>query len=83
MTEHDGITCREIAELTTEYLEGGLSDSDRLRFEKHLELCRGCSNYVGQMRETIRLTGMISEEQIPSGQREQLVAAFRGWKRQR
>jgi hypothetical protein len=31
------------------------------------------------MRETIRMTGMLTEEQIPEEQRQDLLAAFRTW----
>ena len=42
--------------------------------------CDGCTNYLEQMRETIRLTGMLTEEQVPVAQRERLRRAFRDWK---
>jgi hypothetical protein len=31
------------------------------------------------MRETIRLTGMLTEEQIPEDQKRDLLEAFRTW----
>jgi anti-sigma factor RsiW len=68
-----------MVEIVTDYLEGALSPEDRARFDAHLSTCDGCSNYVEQMRETIRLTGMLTEEQIPLIQRERLLEAFRGW----
>jgi hypothetical protein len=34
------------------------------------------------MRETIRLTGMLTEEQIPADQRDRLLRAFRDWRRE-
>ena len=83
MNEDVGITCREIVELTTEYLEGALPESRRRRFEEHLALCHGCANYLEQMRETIRMTGMISEDEVPPAQRHQLVLAFRDWNKGR
>ena len=79
MSADHGITCREIVELTTEYLEGTLPPGVRRRFVEHLARCPGCANYLEQMRETIRMTGMISEEEVPPEQRDQLVAAFRDW----
>jgi predicted anti-sigma-YlaC factor YlaD len=80
MSEDVGITCREIVELTTEYLEDALPEFRRRRFEEHLALCRGCVNYLEQMRETIRLTGLITEDGIPPDQRDELLAAFRSWR---
>jgi anti-sigma factor RsiW len=74
------LTCKELVELVTDYLEGTLPDRDRDRFEAHLATCVGCSRYLVQMRETIRLAGMLTEEQIPVGQRDALLDAFRGWR---
>jgi anti-sigma factor RsiW len=75
------LTCHEVVELVTDYLEGALPPEVRGRVEEHLALCDGCSTYLEQMRETIRLTGMIREEQIPEEEKHRLLEAFRGWTR--
>ena len=74
------LTCRELVEIVTDYFEGALAPDDSVRFEKHLVMCDGCTIYVDQLRETIRLTGMLKEEQIPDDARDALLEAFRGWK---
>lgn len=74
-----GLTCHEVVELVTDYLESSLSDEARRRVEEHLSICDGCSRYLDQMRETIRLTGMLTEEQIPEEQKTALLDAFRTW----
>lgn len=74
------ITCKDVVELVTGYLDGSMEEADRERFERHLSLCDGCTNYLHQMRETIRLTGMLTEEQVSDEQRDALLAAFRGWR---
>lgn len=76
------MACKELVELVTEYLEGTLPDTDRARLEDHLTLCDGCTNYVEQMRTTIRLTGMLTEESIPPEGKEDLLRVFRAWKEQ-
>jgi predicted anti-sigma-YlaC factor YlaD len=76
----DELTCREVVEIVTDYLEGALSPEDHVRFDAHLSGCDGCTSYLDQMRETIRLTGMLTEDQIPEAQRERLRLAFRDWK---
>jgi anti-sigma factor RsiW len=75
------MTCKQMVELVTDYLEGALAPADRARFEAHLAVCEGCTRYLAQMRETIRLTGTLTEEQIPPGQRDALLDAFRDWRR--
>jgi predicted anti-sigma-YlaC factor YlaD len=77
------LTCREIVELVTDYLEGALAPHDRLDFERHLVWCSWCREYLHQMRASIELTGTVSAEEPPSPLREQLLDAFRDWKSNR
>lgn len=76
-----GLTCHEVIDIITEYLEDALPVEERRRVEEHLVACDGCTAYLEQLRETIRLTGMLTEEQIPVEQKEQLLDAFRDWTR--
>jgi anti-sigma factor RsiW len=74
------MTCRELVHLITDYLEGGLSRRDRRRFEHHLRGCDGCTTYVMQMRQTVRVTGTVEEDALSPQARSELLAAFRDWK---
>ena len=74
------IACRELVTLVTDYLEDRLTPDDRARFDAHIAGCPHCTAYVEQMRETIRLTGTLREEELPAEVREALLAALRGWK---
>lgn len=77
----DMVTCQELVELVTGYLEDALPPAERARFEKHLSACRSCRNYLEQIRETTRALGGLTEETIPAPARDGLLAAFRDWKR--
>jgi anti-sigma factor RsiW len=83
VVSHDDLTCQELVELINEYLEEELSPDERTRFEEHLVYCDPCVNYVGQMRRTISLVGSLKEEHLDPAARDELIAAFRGWKAQR
>jgi anti-sigma factor RsiW len=74
------LSCQELVELVTEYLEGTMAAEDRARFEDHVSRCRGCSEYLEQMRSTIRLLGRLSPEAISREAEDALLAAFRNWK---
>jgi predicted anti-sigma-YlaC factor YlaD len=74
------LTCKELVELVTDYLEGALSPSDRRRFDEHLTNCPYCQIYLDQMRQTIRTLGHLPEEAIPSEALETLLARFREWR---
>ena len=75
------LACAEVVEVITDYLEGRLSARDRRRFEAHLTGCDGCDAYLEQMRQTIKLSGRLREEDIPERTRNVLLDAFRKWKR--
>jgi anti-sigma factor RsiW len=77
------MACQELVELVTNYLEGALSEEDRTRFEAHIAGCDACTNYLEQMRQTIRALGHLPPESIsPDAQRE-LLAVFNAWKADR
>ena len=77
----DYLTCRELVELVTEYLDGSLSRRDRARFEAHLDGCTNCTEYVEQFRETIRLAGTLRESDVSPEAEAVLLAQFESWKR--
>ncbi len=74
------MTCHEVIELLSSYIDGALSADDTRRVDEHLALCDGCATYLEQMRETIRLTGMVTEQQVPEDDKAALLAAFRDWR---
>jgi anti-sigma factor RsiW len=71
------MTCKELVELVTDYLEGRLPDATREQLEAHLAACDGCTAYIDQMRVTLRALGRIPEETLPVQARQELIAAFR------
>lgn len=76
-----GMSCKELVELVTDYLEGAMPSAERARFEAHLEECPGCAAYLRQMGDTLRVAGRLSEESLPVGAEEGLLRVFRDWKR--
>ncbi len=78
---NDQLTCEELVELVTEYLEGGLTKAERERFDEHIGACEGCSNYLDQIRTTIELAGRVTVDDLRNETKTELLAAFRDWKR--
>ena len=72
--------CRELIEVITDYLEGGLTPEDRTRFEEHLEACSACRMYLDQFEVVIRTLGRIEEDQLDPELRAGLVEAFADFK---
>jgi anti-sigma factor RsiW len=81
VSEHDDIACREMVELMSDYLEGVLPSAEKGRLETHLAGCDGCEHALGQLRETLRLTGMLRPEQVPDEDRALLLGVYRAWRR--
>ena len=72
------LTCIEMVELVSDYLEGELPWRTRRRFERHIAGCDGCTRYLEQIRTTVRLAGADAAAEQVAGL-ESLRAAFRDW----
>ncbi len=71
------LTCQQLVEIVTEYLEGALSEAELAELERHLDICEGCEIYVEQVRATIHALRAMKE---PDGVMEPphaLVSALR------
>ena len=80
MNTAEALSCQELVELVTEYLEGALSPEDHARFEQHAATCRGCGTYLDQIRETIRLVGRLEPADLGQDAERALREAFRSWR---
>ena len=74
------LTCQELVELVTDYLDGALPDEELERFEEHLLYCGPCVMHVEQMRETIRVAGAASADDLDPVVADDLLGAFRNWR---
>lgn len=83
MSSPNELTCKELVEIITDYLEGKLPPSEVMRFETHLSGCVGCTHYLAQMRKTIHLVGTLSEDLISEPAKSELLIVFRHWKETR
>jgi len=75
------LSCQELVELVTNYLDGALSPAERARFDAHIADCDGCRAYLEQIRTTVALTGTLAPEQLAPEAEAALLEAFRDWKR--
>jgi len=78
--DREEMTCRELVELVTEYLEGALLGDDRMRLEAHLAECPYCEEYIAQMQRTVAALGQLPPEPIDPAREQVLLEAFRGWR---
>jgi anti-sigma factor RsiW len=77
---YEELSCQELVELVTDYLEGALPSELHDRFERHIAHCSGCQTYLQQMRATIRATGTLTVDSVTPDAESTLLDAFRGWR---
>ena len=81
MTATQGLSCRELVELVTDYLEDDLDVDTTTALEAHLELCPGCARYVEQIRETVATLGAVGSDDLSTEAQAGLLEAFRAFRR--
>jgi len=77
MADGTAISCQEVVEVITDYLEGKLSPDEAAILEAHFAICDGCQFYLDQMRITIATVGRVADEEVPAELRDTVLAAFR------
>jgi anti-sigma factor RsiW len=81
MTQTPHMSCQELVELVTAYLEDALPADDRARFDAHLELCPPCVEYLAQFERTVQAVGLASPDLDRTPAMAGLLHAFRDWRR--
>jgi len=76
MTDDVELRCQEVVELVTDYLEGALDADVTAKFRQHLRGCPHCTEYLDEIRRTIRTLGHVSVEALPPETVAGLLAEF-------
>jgi anti-sigma factor RsiW len=76
----DDLTCQEIVELVTDYLDGSLPERQATRFAAHLAHCPECRDHVENMRTAISIAGRVRHASLSPAAQTRLIAAFHGWR---
>ena len=74
------IACQQAVEMVTDYLEDALERGEKQRFERHLAVCPHCAEYLAQVRETIRLAGRLTPDDLSQPMREAFTDLYRRWR---
>ena len=68
------LLCRDVSELTTDYLEDALPWHKRMGMRFHLAICSFCRRHLLQVRATIGLLGRMPPEPVPLALEDKLIA---------
>jgi anti-sigma factor RsiW len=76
--EEPGDRARDVVELVTSYLDETMKPEERNAFERHLETCGRCVDYLEQVRRVTELTGRPPAETLSREFQQHLIEAFGG-----
>jgi predicted anti-sigma-YlaC factor YlaD len=71
------LSCKEITELATDYLDKDLPWRKRLQVRAHLWMCAHCRRYMEQMRMVVELMRRLPAEPLPPQLLDKLLPRFR------
>jgi len=72
------MTCREFVEFLNAWLAGELSPEESIEFERHLDACDPCIDYLNAYKRTMQLVQEVAEhdEDIPDDVPDDLITAI-------
>jgi predicted anti-sigma-YlaC factor YlaD len=79
--QQETLTCQEVVELVTDYLEHALLPKTQALFEEHLAGCDGCATYTNQIQQTIMMLRQLTQEPIFPETKRELLEIFQSWKK--
>jgi anti-sigma factor RsiW len=59
------MTCRDVAELLIDFVEGDLPEQDMLTLQRHICACPPCMFYLETYQTTIQVTHALPDEPLP------------------
>ena len=75
------LTCQQMTELITDYLERRLPLRKRILFRMHIGMCRHCRAYLRQMKLTIQSLGKPAAPPMPEDVKAELLRRLESWKK--
>ncbi len=69
-----GTPCREVIDLSSDYIDGELEEAVAVSLKGHLERCKPCRAFINTLRSTVELLRAAPKQQAPESFRERLRA---------
>jgi anti-sigma factor (TIGR02949 family) len=73
-----GLSCTDVLERLSDYLDGDLGPAERAQLEMHLRGCDGCARFGGRFRATVRSlrAHLAGPAEVPAEVKERLRRAL-------
>ncbi len=71
------LSCREVTELSTRYLERDLPLWQRMQLRLHLSMCQHCRAFVDQLQKTVKVVARVPSRPVSDATRAELLRRFR------
>lgn len=71
------MSCRDVAAVAHDHVDGGLPFRKRLGLRLHLIMCAHCRRAIRQLRATVALLRRVAQDAPPPANEAALVAEFR------
>jgi anti-sigma factor RsiW len=73
------MTCAQLVEQLSDYLEDALRPDQMARVRVHLHNCGGCETHLGELRVTLRTLSSLPMENLPSEVEQNVLDIYRKW----
>ena len=60
------ITCKDVCDNATDFLEGPTTFLERANLRLHLLMCKHCRRFIRQFRTTVAVTRHLGDKEPPS-----------------
>ncbi len=70
------LTCHDVIDFLSDYLDGALPPQTAAQFEEHLSVCPDCVSYLDNFRVTLQASRVALTEQAIDPIPEELVQAI-------
>jgi len=67
-------TCKDVIDLLTELMEGGLPPGEVHVLEQHLALCPACKEFLETLKKTSAAAGNLRVDEVPEECHRELLA---------
>ena len=71
------LSCEQVNGFIIDYLEDRLPADTKSKFDKHLEMCPGCTPFFDQYKQTVEIVAKDGQIEVPADLAEHTMSFLR------